>query len=466
MPNLKPANANPWYVLMTLYGEQTGDEIDWELHRRNRAAWNAWAGQALDENEARKVAAKLEIDTNELRSWPILDSEIQRLHQEEMISRNPAGFRYPDLPIAGHPIDLRGTEFDCSVVWQGTVFGSIVSFTNCLFHREVDFTATVYCNAAAFDLCNFLGKLSFEGSTFFDSASFLDTKFAESSNFNESEFCVAVSYSGAQFAKAVQFDGAKFEDSAYFCSCKFSRDTEFIGAKFSGLSLFLESVFGNSNDPNSGEVYFNDCHFEKSTSFHGSVFRNQYPVFAGTVFHEKTEFTAKDEFWPARSKSYSPEASKETCATIRHILAKQGLPEEEHFFFRREMDLARRIYPFWQRLPYWFFGVTSRYGESIARPVYALLVLLGLGASAFAGFFASAAFQVLGHSISNPFVAGAGYSFANVFSFFGFGRRYFGVAFEQAMPWYVDIISATQVILGYVFLFFLGLGLRKRFRLR
>jgi len=41
---LRPANENPWYILMTLYGEQEGEEIDWELHEKNRRAWNAWAG--------------------------------------------------------------------------------------------------------------------------------------------------------------------------------------------------------------------------------------------------------------------------------------------------------------------------------------------------------------------------------------------------------------------------------------
>ena len=33
---LKHADRNPWYVLMTLYGAD---------HDKNRTAWNAWAGQ-------------------------------------------------------------------------------------------------------------------------------------------------------------------------------------------------------------------------------------------------------------------------------------------------------------------------------------------------------------------------------------------------------------------------------------
>ncbi|MEJ2019665.1 MAG: hypothetical protein P8X51_15695, partial [Maritimibacter sp.] len=32
---LKAANSNPWYVLATVYGEQDGDKIDWDLHEKN-----------------------------------------------------------------------------------------------------------------------------------------------------------------------------------------------------------------------------------------------------------------------------------------------------------------------------------------------------------------------------------------------------------------------------------------------
>ena len=43
--DLKPANENPWYILMTLYGEQDEDDID-DLHEKNHRAWNAWSGRA------------------------------------------------------------------------------------------------------------------------------------------------------------------------------------------------------------------------------------------------------------------------------------------------------------------------------------------------------------------------------------------------------------------------------------
>ena len=35
---LTPANQNPWYVLMTLYGEQEGEAVVLQLDEDNRAA--------------------------------------------------------------------------------------------------------------------------------------------------------------------------------------------------------------------------------------------------------------------------------------------------------------------------------------------------------------------------------------------------------------------------------------------
>uniref|UniRef100_UPI004047A12F hypothetical protein n=1 Tax=Yoonia sp. TaxID=2212373 RepID=UPI004047A12F len=40
MATLPDANTNPWYVLMTLYGEQEGEEVDVEVFKENRNVWN------------------------------------------------------------------------------------------------------------------------------------------------------------------------------------------------------------------------------------------------------------------------------------------------------------------------------------------------------------------------------------------------------------------------------------------
>ena len=57
---LQPAGENPWYVLMTVAGEQTRESrwvIDNDLHARNRRYWNGWAARGLsDDAKARLIA--------------------------------------------------------------------------------------------------------------------------------------------------------------------------------------------------------------------------------------------------------------------------------------------------------------------------------------------------------------------------------------------------------------------------
>ena len=54
---------------------------------------------------------------------------------------------------------------------------------------------------------------------------------------------------------------------------------------------------------------------------------------------------------------------------IRHAIAKQGLPEEEHYFFRREMRFRAKIGTVFERLPYILYqsSPTSE-TRSYARP--------------------------------------------------------------------------------------------------
>ncbi len=73
--------------------------------------------------------------------------------------------------------------------------------------------------------------------------------------------------------------------------------------------------------------------------------------------------------------SVEPEASRDLLAVIRHAIAKQGLPEEEHYFFRREMRFRAKIGTVFDRLPYILYQELSDFGNSIIRPTVGLLAL-------------------------------------------------------------------------------------------
>ncbi|MFW8635258.1 hypothetical protein [Cribrihabitans pelagius] len=133
---------------------------------------------------------------------------------------------------------------------------------------------------------------------------------------------------------------------------------------------------------------------------------------------------------------HTSERAQDTNAATRHVLVKQGLPEDEHFFFRREMHIAGKIGSISQRLPCLLFGQFSEYGYSILRPT---LWLLGIWAM--------------------------GLSFSSVFPLFGFGRT-FPKEELGALPAVLQYFPGIQTVAGLPLLFFAGLGLRQRFRLR
>jgi hypothetical protein len=75
---LKDANENPWYVLATIYDVQEAEEVDWELHEKNRRAWNAWACQNLSGEETAGLAKDTGLAVEELRGWTALQGEVER----------------------------------------------------------------------------------------------------------------------------------------------------------------------------------------------------------------------------------------------------------------------------------------------------------------------------------------------------------------------------------------------------
>lgn len=58
-----------------------------------------------------------------------------------------------------------------------------------------------------------------------------------------------------------------------------------------------------------------------------------------------------------------------------------------------------------------------------------------------------------------------GLSFANLFAFFGLTRRYFDEVIESFGPW-LSFLAGLQTVTGFMLVFFHGLGLRNRFRLK
>lgn len=467
-PALTPANANRWYVLMTLYGEQTGEEIDRELHERNRAAWNAWSGQGMGDEEREAAAKSSYVPVAELAAWPEMKSEVEQRHKAEMLLRNGEDFVYPGLPSVNAPLNLQRLRFDHAVAMWSMVVATNAYFGNATFTKALWFTYATFSNAAHFNAATISGDATFIGAFFSKTAEFPGAK-----------FCGEVDFSSATFKGDALFICTAFGGTARFTKAIFHGHTKFVHARVGGDAFFRSATFKGhfwcKSVAFSGSVHFNhaifaaagqdkvvqitDCQFLNPASFRDANFHSLYPDFSGTILHEKTTFTADDTHWPKTVSD--PLAAIASCAVIRHNLGKQGLPEAEHFFYRREMAFGKEIGGFWDKLPFRLYDWLSEYGHSIERPFWWLIWLWLVPGLVFA------AKGVTGVALADLGVLGRGLalSFADMFSFLGLQRAFFE-ADLGGMGWALQVLAGFQTVMGFVFLFLLGLGLRIRFRLR
>ncbi|MDZ4311071.1 MAG: pentapeptide repeat-containing protein [Cypionkella sp.] len=511
---LKPANENPWYVLMTLYGEQEGEEIDEALHEKNRAAWNAWACQSLSVEEQVSAAASVEVALTEVQDWNQQREEIVSRHRTATEARNGAE-HYTGLPLIDEQMELSGISFSHIVCCKKFVFPVVSQFKLASFERDAWFDNAMFGDAPTFSGAKFNGHARFDSAKFVGGASFHLAIFDRDSRFSSSQFFGGAIFKSTLFREMAMFDGVMFSGhtsfdlaefvnktvfhhaifvtdvrfisvvfdgdaefrittfagKANFGSTKFNREARFDEAKFQSELTFSKAVFGGLSyfaATKFGVVgvalraTFNDCRFLQSCSFGASEFLSSYPEFSGAVLHDKTTFTAKSQFWP-QGKHLDPDQAKATCAAIRHNLGKQGLPEEEHFFFRREMGFAAQIGGWWQRLPYRVFGAISDFGYSIQRPALWLFGLwLGVAMINHVVLQWAASRQGLDYHAVQAF----GLSFANQFPVFGLQGRWFSVKFLGDLNPWLKALGGVQTVVSLPLLFFFALGLRTRFRMR
>jgi len=547
---LKNRNENPWYILMTLHGEQEGDQIDRDKAEANRKAWNSWVCQGMDTKSLIKAITDTGIDRSETRLDAAGLGALTKRFQDVWKERNGNSVVVPDLPDPGDAAEMdrivfskkvdlertifrttnfssstfeetasfsgaafgnlsnfNGTTFCTKTNFNGATFGKTTEFTGVTFNEAVSFSSAAFGELTYFDDVTFDNDTSFSRATFGENAYFTYANFAEKTNFVLALFGEMASFEGATFGGAIYFDQATFGDKTSFDGTKFntfvsfqnakiagdisfkgradSRDlakpaahfaatTRFSEADFSGRVNFYQRRFG-PYDGETKDLSFANAIFDGPVSFEEAAFPHVLPVLSNTTLPQSTKVSVDPEKWPdlpgpfawigaVRPKGWEKiEQVKASAASLRHAMARQMLPEEEHFFFRYEMNAAALMGGFWQRFPYGIFALISDFGHSILRPSLWLLGVVLVGWVLYTYQFAADAVLRDGAKTTGEALA---LSIANTFSFFGFQRLYFGVDYINALPTWMRVAGAVQTVFGFVFLFFLGLGLRTRFRLR
>lgn len=452
---LTPANENPWYVLMTLYGEQEGGDVkdralaeqNKERRLRNRAVWNAWSCQQMTTEEQNKVSRQSGVPLEELKAWNSYSADLDlrhmavtTLHKAEMIRRNGPEFTYPGFPENDAQYDLSRIEIQTSIFCERYIFKNLFDCFETVFFEDAHF----------------------RNATFFGPANFLLCEFEKGFNCAQSYFGGPAEFHGTICRGLANFNLTKFSSAATYTDFDFHYGADFEGATFSGVAHFKSATFENGGGRARHWISFVDCHFEKPANFQRAKFVDRYPNLSGAIFHDRTQFSVTTEYWPV-GPLQDLELAKTSCATIRHILSKQGLPEEEHFFFRREMGFAAQIGGWWERLPYRIFGEVSDFGYSIARPALWLLgmfIVIGMINHAVLQWGASL------HGVGYHPVQAFALSFSNEFPLFGLQARWFEPEFLKVLNPWLKFLGGLQTVVALPLLFFLGLGLRTRFRMR
>jgi len=202
-PVLKPASDNPWYVLATVCGEQTGREIDWDLHARNRRIWNGWACYRLKDEEREALAKRLGIDAADLMPWG--DAEWDAVNGKfdgSFQSSGKLSFYRTELP---------------QVCFQGFIFPKSTDFNKARFTGNANFRGAAFLNQASFNEAEFCGCARFTETSFEYAAHYYDARFRADAYFNRSRFKGPARFDRVRFAaKVPAFYDATFRQDTRF----------------------------------------------------------------------------------------------------------------------------------------------------------------------------------------------------------------------------------------------------------
>lgn len=401
---LKQADENPWYLLATLHGVPGLDDDD--LRLKNRVAWNRFYANEWTDSQRKYLADK--VDIAELKPFNATEMEDIRLTFARRAGRTAV-----QIPSTDHLINFEECHFDHAVRFNGHIFTDAY-FTRAEFSEGASFSNATFCGEAYFCGANFVGEVHFDSAKFFTAAHFSNTIFKRSIYFRNVVFCDDAHFRGVTFKGRTNFRRASFERVVIFSGVKLEAATDFDG-----------------------------CRFEKSP-----------PQLDGATLYQRTNW--RRVIWPQLKglELEEIEALTDAYCILKLEMEKQKRHEDELLFFAMELECRRRELRWIRGLPISLYWLTSDYGQSFRRPFLWLLALFDAGAPAL--FFLQ---PDLGWGTA------VGLSAANCLAGLGLRKELMGKTLESLGAGAL-IVSGVQMVLGLVFLFLIGLGLRNRFRMK
>jgi hypothetical protein len=318
--------------------------------------------------------------------------------------------------------------FSSDAVFQNAAFSSVAWFENAAFSSDARFESAAFSDNAWFEKATFSGHARFDNAAFSGHAWFENAAFSGNAGFESAAFSGNARFEYAAFSGDALFQNAAFSGYAVFNNAAFSGYAVFNNAAFSGYAVFNNAAF-------SGYAGFVDARFEKPVSFKDAIFKGLAEFHGATVHPAVTfdaaQFTgvhrdlhrAQAIFWPLAALSvgagvwaalglsgwpawlaWGVSALSGVAALVWSIIggSRVGIDanQEEHMrafrrltmiceevrnrrdaanFYRLELKATRlrwRTNPF-ERFFSWAYDLVADYGESIARPLIVLGVVIG-----------------------------------------------------------------------------------------
>ncbi|HHI71897.1 MAG TPA: hypothetical protein ENJ91_12915 [Rhodobacteraceae bacterium] len=419
-------------MLATIYGEQPAWAVGWKhdkkLAARNRRAWNGWFCGHLNDEERADRALKTGLEQDDLA--PLGNAELKEI-EKRFASRMGKGAK---LPRKDEIIDFSYTVFSKFVCFEKFVFENKCNFRSAGFQKTGYFCSSVFIKEAHFRSAIFKSHAGFASVT----------------------FCNYVGFRSAQFCEEASFKW--YEDR--------KKERAVNPVRFFDVANFSSAIF------------------KSTTRFNEAQFKTHVPEFHAAELYDDTVFPTPDKYtenWPKlKGEGVMPTADQKRAYNRLRLFMNRSLQiDEEQFFHRQEMR-CKTVLARWYHKPfYWLYALLSDYGNSVWRPLFcmffvmlsgALFMLWWQEAFTFLPKEASGFDWTLGLLGEDDLWAkprqAAGWSISNTLPFLGFGKLYYGGEFAANLAWPLKLVGGVQTVAGFILLFFFGLGLRNRFRLR
>ena len=480
--------------------EERGRIRDGHVERAKQGVekWNAWAAGVKElltkalENSL-KGARLLKDDRREvelaIRNEYVIDFTVDK----ERNNLDVADFAYFNFPLM---VNFSRVEFSGKADFSKAEFSAEADFFDVKFSGKADFSKAKFSGKADFNFATFVAVADFRGATFSAEAYFSGAEFYGEANFDIATFVAVADFSGAEFyGEATNFDDATFSGRVGFRDAIFNgvhKTISFENTQFEKQSSFTDVKFEPPKPPKD-RLFRNQSLKDKALKDKGPFtipvdFRDAYFHVVPLVDSFPSDLSQFIKANKRREKD-KKQGKKDFYAISEvkfRVLKRMAEVNNNHLkateFYACELYCQRRANNNNSKWSNYIYSWFSGYGLSFFRPFAIWWVLiLSLAFAGQAGMDGKLRCSEIKRSNLERAVFYAAPSLSpigNIYSSYQseVRKRLYPKAKSETnsesnwddgkLPTGVGIIRFFQSILSMTMLFFMGLALRNRFKIK